>query len=279
MKKELEVPISHSPKINRSIVINKDNQSNVFNRLYSSKKLNNSSENIYLKKENFSFQPKVYSIIINENDFSGNVNSFLNRLEKYNHKKTEKYENLKQYYEDIENSKCPFRPNISHTDNSDYSIKIAARRDDEKTIDRLVRISGNGYHKKHSLQKLFWANDECTFCPKINKNYKKIRNSYSSTTGCQLVCDKEEKKNFSKNNLDKSSFNFSYILNQDDSNLNYYNNINEFSDFSFTKKKKPYRVIRRQFKQKKLNNSLFPNQRENNKTSNKHIIKKLLYQM
>ena len=82
-----------------------------------------------------------------------------------------------------------------------------------------------------------------------------------------------------KNNLDKSSFNFSYILNQDDSNLNYYSNINEFSDFSITKKEKPYRVIRRQFKQRKLNNSLFHNQRENNKTTNKHIIKKLLYQM
>lgn len=243
--------------------------------------MNNSSENIYLKKENFSFQPKVYSIINNESNSSGNLNSFLNRLEQYNHKKNEKYENLKQYYENIENSKCPFRPNISYTDNSDFSIKIAARRDEEQTIDRLVRISGNGLpKKKRSHPKLFWEKNECTFCPKINKNYKKLKNSSSLTTGCQLVYDKEEKKNFSNNNLDKSSFNFSYILNQDDSNLHYYTNINDFSDFNFTKKIKPYKSIRRQFKQKKLNNLLHQNQRESNKSnSNKHIIKKLLYQM
>lgn len=200
--------ITYKPKINKSYM---ESSEDVFLRLSKPKKISTKTSEI-----SYTFKPDIYSSHFTTNSDSS---KFIERQNKYNKERDERMNNLKMFYEQVEDIKCPFKPNISTTNDSDFSIRVAVKRQREKYKEKFMRLSTDHFHRKQ------YYNEEFTFTPKINR-YKPRYLKEKESKEIELLNggednNDEEIKKYSK--LNKSVFNISYLteINNDNSHVSY----------------------------------------------------------
>ena len=218
---------------------------------------------------NVKFKPEFYTYIKCKTSFEC-IDNFLKRQKTYNNYITNKNLNLKNNKNIIDNKIHTFIPNTTITSNSNYSIKLQAKRFNESKNDKAKRMLYNTLkirkEKKDNI--ILKHNKSFSFNPNINKYKYKNKDLTIKKT----LTKKSIKNNKNENNNNKELTPVKYKNHQYDYVKSIYRNDNELLKRikeQSEKKIKKYEKLKNEYENEKLEGCTF--KPDISKTHNKSL--------